>query len=619
MPQRRIGPITIMADECKIGEDPFWEHFTIFIEGTPFRLHTDSDINGSRPKPIIDLPPLGCGLNAADKWSDEGLDEIASMSRKWLSDCRNHHDVCKRAIQNMSSHVSRSKSIPTRLIDVVACKLVITEGNEAYSEYATLSYAWGDRPLGIKTYASNIHDQTRGIKWSALSKTIQDAFIVSKKINVRYLWVDSLCVLQSEGPNDMTHAADWHREAARFGGYYEDSAITIAATGARDASEGLFLHGIGKACYTLPYTIQRVNKLGLLSEATIYPDQTLWAREVYNSPLADRGWAAQERLLSKRILHFGKNCICWECHELWATEMNPTRLDSYFYEYQEAEAEYDGPSGLDLQVSFRDLSAIPAELIPEMWFDYVETYSGTQFTFLSDRLPALSGLAERVQPYIRQTYSSGLWKESIAQGLSWHTCAFREFPEPDVSTVPTWSWASSAGHVKFSFYGPGRHWESMAHIDEKASNAGGLEMPNDIVPERLTLRGRTMLTSLDALELEEETNAAGMRFFIFKRLSPNERIEWFWPIPHVLYLDSRQVDDFLWGSFECFLLGKVVRDCLPYEEPDDHSETPGVALVLAPTGRKRGCAKEYRRVGILAVPFERYWAQVEEDVSIDLI
>jgi hypothetical protein len=55
----------------------------------------------------------------------------------------------------------------------------------------------------------------------------------------------------------------------------------------------------------------------------IYPKayQTIdFTSEVNNSPLSKRSWAFQERLLSRRILHFGSTFLFFECNTFYASE-----------------------------------------------------------------------------------------------------------------------------------------------------------------------------------------------------------------------------------------------------------------------------------------------------------
>jgi hypothetical protein len=53
---------------------------------------------------------------------------------------------------------------------------------------------------------------------------------------VRYLWIDSLCIVQESFD-------DWSREAAQMGNVYHNAYLTIAAVSACDSGEGCFMPG----------------------------------------------------------------------------------------------------------------------------------------------------------------------------------------------------------------------------------------------------------------------------------------------------------------------------------------------------------------------------------------
>jgi hypothetical protein len=53
-------------------------------------------------------------------------------------------------------------------------------------------------------------------------------------LDICYLWVDSLCIIQDDKD-------DFYREPRLMASVYENSYLTIAATGARDGTDGLFL------------------------------------------------------------------------------------------------------------------------------------------------------------------------------------------------------------------------------------------------------------------------------------------------------------------------------------------------------------------------------------------
>jgi hypothetical protein len=58
--------------------------------------------------------------------------------------------------------------------------------------YALLSYLWGG-DQETKTTSSILASHERGIETKNLSRTIRDAVLVTKHLNLEYLCVDALC------------------------------------------------------------------------------------------------------------------------------------------------------------------------------------------------------------------------------------------------------------------------------------------------------------------------------------------------------------------------------------------------------------------------------------------
>lgn len=85
----------------------------------------------------------------------------------------------------------------------------------------------------------------------------------------------------------------------------------------------------------------------------------------------------------------------------------------------------------------------------EIWHRMVEQYSNLKLTRISDRLPALSGLAERIAPESR-FYLAGLWKDTLRLDLLWRVDQISEAHQrvPD-NLSPTWSWSSVSSGVKY--------------------------------------------------------------------------------------------------------------------------------------------------------------------------
>jgi Heterokaryon incompatibility protein (HET) len=65
-------------------------------------------------------------------------------------------------------------------------------------------------------------------------KPFLDAIVVTKALGLRYLWIDSLCIIQDDED-------DWLAESKTMGTLYERAVVTLAASTAPDSTHGLFL------------------------------------------------------------------------------------------------------------------------------------------------------------------------------------------------------------------------------------------------------------------------------------------------------------------------------------------------------------------------------------------
>lgn len=96
----------------------------------------------------------------------------------------------------------------------------------------TLSHCWG-RTQFITTTRDTLKQRIAGIALTDLSKTFKDAVSLTRKLGIRYLWIDSLCIIQKD-------KEDWEREAGKMGAVYSQSFLNIAATSSAEGSGGLF-------------------------------------------------------------------------------------------------------------------------------------------------------------------------------------------------------------------------------------------------------------------------------------------------------------------------------------------------------------------------------------------
>lgn len=79
----------------------------------------------------------------------------------------------------------------------------------------------------------NIEERIDGIDFEAMPRTFQDAVTVTRNLGLRYIWIDSLCIIQDD-------RSDWLTQSLKMGTIYRNAKITIAATGAADGSVGCF-------------------------------------------------------------------------------------------------------------------------------------------------------------------------------------------------------------------------------------------------------------------------------------------------------------------------------------------------------------------------------------------
>lgn len=143
--------------------------------------------------------------------------------------------------------------------------------------------------------------------------------------------------------------------------------------------------------------------------------------DVVENPLSQRAWAFQEQLLARRMVHFTKEEMVWECTSRYRCECT----------------QFDGSR----QRSSKDdwISGDTANMGVQ-WYSFVNEVCARQLTFQTDILPCLSGIAAQMEASMMGRYLAGLWEEDLLLGLTW------SYKQPQPRTVPqqapSWSWAS---------------------------------------------------------------------------------------------------------------------------------------------------------------------------------
>jgi hypothetical protein len=271
--------------------------------------------------------------------------------------------------------------------------------------------------------------------------SFQDAVIVTRTLGVRYLWIDSLCICQDD-------LRDWEREAAKMASVYSNSYLTISVTGAKDGTVGCFPHRSAKEYIRTAYASKSGIKGSLLAFALPLEKEAksqLYV-EMDAEPLSERGWCFQERVLSRRILHFATDQMYYECMDGFRGEEGLYLPNRYYSVHGSADSY---PHRQRIPTTNRDL---------DQWYGFLWGYGSRKLTKGSDKLPALSGIAEVFSQRLGDRYVAGLWRNSIVEGLLWQGIQIQKAPE---YRAPSWSWVSVDGIPATGLYG---RWEPLATV-----------------------------------------------------------------------------------------------------------------------------------------------------------
>lgn len=367
-------------------------------------------------------------------------DSCFTQVSKWLNDCINSHThpTCQQPFIPL---------LPSRVLDLglnsskLDLRLLTTHGESG--NYIALSHRWGiDQTFSTKK--ASLLDREKLIKFKALPKTFQDAIIITRRIGVRYLWIDSLCIIQDD-------AEDWEKEAAMMSEVYMKALFTIAAASAFSDLEGFLLRRESVAGVKLHSLENTLGEPDIIArKQTIHSSIFLGLNEE-TVPLWSRAWALQEDVLSNRLLTYQKDEMTWECNSITAcecgngmlsdTKLNGARIGALVTS-QKSQESYETVHSKD---NHSKLYAL--------WCGLIARYTARDLTRLTDTLAAISGIAATLQYSLKDEYFGGIWKRDLKRELVWGVNV--SFPSnwfgkaPSNYRAPSFSWASIDVSISF--------------------------------------------------------------------------------------------------------------------------------------------------------------------------
>ena len=260
-------------------------------------------------------------------------------------------------------------------------------------------------------------------------------------------------------------------------------------TGGHKIAHYVFSHEYDAYSITFPFSVSR---------------PYMFARN--HTPLYERGWMLQERVLSRSTIHLGRQ-VLWECMSSVAWEAFPLLSKSINYikdeirHYKEFLTPEDGElkstkSEFDLQYEFSG-----------MCMAVVSRFSHISLTEPRDRLVAIRGIMNRLRDKVphpaTSSYAGGLWDtgDSFALYLNWSraTNYQEEWASPKAHQLTgvlnqhfsSWSWAASFCDVAFTSCNDRKKFDSHRELIKLDFLQGSDNNVTDpLGPARIVLRGK---------------------------------------------------------------------------------------------------------------------------------
>ncbi|KAG0646494.1 Serine threonine-kinase [Hyphodiscus hymeniophilus] len=353
--------------------------------------------------------------------------------RGWLEDC-NKHAEC-------SSNITTPTRYPTRMIDVGQVgshKVYLCETAEwevprkAISEYIALSHPWGGTMSNdhFCTTNSNIHDRVhKGMLVDDLPDTFKHAVTVTRELDTRYLWIDSLCIIQGDD-------GDFKDEAQHMESVFSSALCVIAASRATGTSAGFLMERRDR----------RFVKIGEAGASPFYVCEAIddFQHDVIDGALNKRGWVLQERALARRTIYFTETQTYWECGEGIRCETLTKMRNN--------QAAFLGDPNFP-NVATKSTKGGQIRLYEHLY----KQYSTLQFSKAYDRPIAIAGLEQRLISTFNRQGGYGVFEKYFGRSLLWQRdttikdIAMKDikFPSNENTRVPSWSWMAYEGGISF--------------------------------------------------------------------------------------------------------------------------------------------------------------------------
>lgn len=388
--------------------------------------------------------------------------QAVTKIRQWMGLCLRDHEGTR-----CRKNDTQPSSYPSRLLDLgpSSFRIVRTVVERPCGPYATLSYCWGPNPDFLRLTSGNETELEAGVSISRLPLAFREAISIIKALSFRYVWIDSLCILQS-GPGS---AEEWETESARMHEIYADSTLTLALACIASPSQSILNQASTPRTPAPPFVIgtDSGHQDPVAGALTVIPAD-YFSHSLYELPLGYRAWTLQERFMATRVVSFGLGELFWDCAQLpHASESIPRGFEATQI-----------PNHEFFKLAMKSIPDVPDDesdeesdnwALMETWWNVLNEYRKRSLSYpKKDRLMALSAIAREFGKAMDDVYIAGHFWKTLPASLQWVVehqpttsishyggRAWRLFwsERPDPRYVerctPSWSWASLDGPVPF--------------------------------------------------------------------------------------------------------------------------------------------------------------------------
>ena len=359
-------------------------------------------------------------------------DVTFKLARTWLEECELLHTSCKAAIN------TRGPSGPGRLLDLKVSRnyvKLVQLNVSIHVRYATFAHGKSLKKE-VFTTSKTLKSNLQSIKISKLPRSIQEAIIVTRRLELPFLWIDSLCIVQdSQKDKDL--------EISKLPQIITNAVVTIVAANNDDTSKSFL-----RPCMITEERLQTAIRMPAYCpdgrSGSIYISMRPQVA-FENEPLNRKAWSLQEIWLAPRMLIYSSNQLQWQCLTASLAD-GGNETCSEFHE-RRLEVLRAGKS-MKPSLESRDYYV-------RLWEDMIYDYTNRILAEEEDKLPGIAGIATDFHNVFLQfdrndQYAAGLWTSSMPTLLMWHQIAATSElcpRKPTMYRAPTWSWASVNGTV----------------------------------------------------------------------------------------------------------------------------------------------------------------------------